>query len=186
MNELYINDCWIYFATKASTYDEAMDQFLKKCVEADIDISIVNAKLRDEDGNDIEQMKVRFKGVNQEDNNMVIYIDYKFCTNGTFKLIHLEELNCKEVGLYEYVGHEKIKVNDKSDTIEIAANFLAKLLCRNIDVDPRYYWVLESLYEMINSLVDFIKMYKSGNVVQRKYLMSPGDKNAITVRIEEE
>lgn len=117
---------------------------------------------------------------------MVIYIDYKFCTNGTFKLIHLEELNCKEVGLYEYVGHEKIKVNDKSDTIEIAANFLAKLLCRNIDVDPRYYWVLESLYEMINSLVDFIKMYKSGNVVQRKYLMSPGDKNAITVRIEEE
>lgn len=54
MNELYINDCWIYFATKASTYDEAMDQFLKKCVEADIDISIVNAKLRDEDGNDIE------------------------------------------------------------------------------------------------------------------------------------
>ena len=90
------------------------------------------------------------------------------------------------MGSYEYVGHEKIKVNDKSDTIEIAANFLAKLLCRNIDVDPRYYWVLESLYEMINSLVDFIKMYKSGNVVQRKYLMSPGDKNAITVRIEEE
>ena len=90
------------------------------------------------------------------------------------------------MGLYEYVGHEKIKVNDKSDTIEIAANFLAKLLCRNIDVDPRYYWVLESLYEMINSLVDFIKMYKSGNVVQRKYLMSQGDKNAITVRIEEE
>lgn len=117
---------------------------------------------------------------------MVIYIDYKFCTNGTFKLIHLEELNCKEVGLYEYIGHEKIKVNDKSDTIEIAANFLAKLLCRNIDVDPRYYWVLENLYELIDSLVDFIRMYKSGNVVQRKYLMSPGDKSAITVRIEEE
>lgn len=54
MNELYVNDCWIYFATKASTYDEAMDEFLKKCVEADIDISIVNAKLRDKDGNDIE------------------------------------------------------------------------------------------------------------------------------------
>lgn len=117
---------------------------------------------------------------------MVIYIDYKFCTNGTFKLIHLEELNCKEVGLYEYIGHEKIKVNDKSDTIEIAANFLAKLLCRNIDVDPRYYWVLENLYELIDSLVDFIRMYKSGNVVQRKYLMSPGDKSAITVKIEEE
>ena len=117
---------------------------------------------------------------------MVIYIDYKFCTNGTFKLIHLEELNCKEVGLYEYIGHEKIKVNDKSDTIEIAANFLAKLLCRNIDVDPRYYWVLENLYELIDSLVDFIRMYKSGNVVQRKYLMSPGDKSVITVRIEEE
>jgi len=54
MNELYVKDCWIYFATKASTYDEAMNEFLKKCVEADIDISIVNAKLRDKDGNDIE------------------------------------------------------------------------------------------------------------------------------------
>lgn len=81
---------------------------------------------------------------------------------------------------------EKIKANDKSDTIEIAANFLAKLLCRNIDVDPRYYWVLENLYELIDSLVDFIRMYKSGNVVQRKYLMSPGDKSAITVKIEED
>lgn len=186
MNELYVKDCWIYFKTDKNTYDEAMDEFLKKCVEADIDISIVNAKLRDKDGNDIEQMKVGFQDKIEEDNNMVIYIDYKFCTNGTFKLIHLEELNCKEVGLYEYVGHEKIKVNDKSDTIEIAANFLAKLLCRNIDVDPRYYWVLENLYELIDSLVDFIRMYKSGNVVQRKYLMSPGDKSAITVKIEED
>lgn len=54
MNELYVKDCWIYFKTDKNTYDEAMDEFLKKCVEADIDISIVNAKLRDKDGNDIE------------------------------------------------------------------------------------------------------------------------------------
>ena len=93
---------------------------------------------------------------------------------------------CCVLGAKKDMSMKKIKVNDKSDTIEIAANFLAKLLCRNIDVDPRYYWVLENLYELIDSLVDFIRMYKSGNVVQRKYLMSPGDKSAITVRIEEE
>lgn len=54
MNELHINDCWINFATKASTYDEAMEEFIGKCVDADIDINIMYATLRDKDGNDIE------------------------------------------------------------------------------------------------------------------------------------
>ena len=36
MNELYISDCWIYFETKEKTYDKAMDNFLKRCVDAGI------------------------------------------------------------------------------------------------------------------------------------------------------
>lgn len=54
MNELYISDSSIYFKTNANTYDKAMDEFLNTCVNANIDITIENACLRDENGIDIE------------------------------------------------------------------------------------------------------------------------------------
>ena len=54
MNELYISDSSIYFKTNANTYDKAMDEFLNACVNADIDIAIENAGLRDEHGADVE------------------------------------------------------------------------------------------------------------------------------------
>lgn len=40
MNELYISDSSIYFKTREKTYDKAMDEFLKACVNAEIDIII--------------------------------------------------------------------------------------------------------------------------------------------------
>ena len=55
MNELYVSDCWIYFKTEAKTHDEAMNEFLKKCADAGIDINISNAELRDENGEEIEE-----------------------------------------------------------------------------------------------------------------------------------
>lgn len=54
MNELYISDSSIYFRTNANTYDKAMDEFLKACVTANIDIAIENACLRDENGSDVK------------------------------------------------------------------------------------------------------------------------------------
>lgn len=36
MNELYVNDSIIYFKTKAESYDKAIDDFLKACVNADV------------------------------------------------------------------------------------------------------------------------------------------------------
>ncbi len=55
MNELYISDSSIYFKTSAESYDKAMAEFLKVCAEADIDIAIENACLRDENGNEVEE-----------------------------------------------------------------------------------------------------------------------------------
>lgn len=55
MNELYVSDCWIYFKTNAKTYDEAVDDFLKKCSDIGIDINIESAELRDENGEEIEE-----------------------------------------------------------------------------------------------------------------------------------
>ena len=54
MNELYVSSCWIYFKTNGKTYDEAMDDFLRKCADTGIDISIENAELRDENGEEID------------------------------------------------------------------------------------------------------------------------------------
>ena len=54
MNELYISDSSIYFKTNANTYDKAMDEFLKACANADIDITIEDACLRDEHGANVE------------------------------------------------------------------------------------------------------------------------------------
>lgn len=55
MNELYISDSSIYFKTREKTYDKAMDEFLKVCVNAEIDIIIENACLRDEDGCEVDE-----------------------------------------------------------------------------------------------------------------------------------
>lgn len=55
MNELYISDCWIYFKTDKNTYDEAMDEFLEKCMDEGIDINIEKACLRDESGDEVDE-----------------------------------------------------------------------------------------------------------------------------------
>ena len=55
MNELYISDCLIYFKTDKNTYDEAMDEFLEKCIDAGIDINIEKACLRDENGCEVDE-----------------------------------------------------------------------------------------------------------------------------------
>ena len=55
MNELYINDSIIYFKTNAKNYDKAMDEFIEACVKADIDITIENACLRDENGDEVDE-----------------------------------------------------------------------------------------------------------------------------------
>lgn len=53
MNELYVNECYIYFDTNKGNYDEAMDEFLNRCNEAGIEITIDRAVLRDKNGNEI-------------------------------------------------------------------------------------------------------------------------------------
>lgn len=55
MNELYVSDCRIYFKTNAKTCEEATDEFLKRCVDAGIEITIESAELRDENGDEIEE-----------------------------------------------------------------------------------------------------------------------------------
>ena len=54
-NELRITDCYISFKSDATTYDKVVDDFLKHCVAAEIDISINNMAVYDEKGNEIDE-----------------------------------------------------------------------------------------------------------------------------------
>lgn len=54
MNELYISNSMIYFKTKSDTCEKAIDEFLKKCEDVGIDITIEDSCLRDENGIDID------------------------------------------------------------------------------------------------------------------------------------
>ena len=45
MNELYIGNCRIYFSTEAKNVDDALDEFVKKCEDAGIDVEFDTAEL---------------------------------------------------------------------------------------------------------------------------------------------
>lgn len=49
MNELYVDECWLYFKTK-----EAVKKLYEACDAAGIELTIENSALRNEDGEDIE------------------------------------------------------------------------------------------------------------------------------------
>ena len=55
MNELRITDCYISFKSDATTYDKVVDDFLRHCVAAGIDIFINNMAVYNEKGNEIDE-----------------------------------------------------------------------------------------------------------------------------------
>lgn len=55
MNELYLNDCYIYFKTKETSAKEAMEKLEKICWQNGIELCVYHAFLRNEDGEDIDE-----------------------------------------------------------------------------------------------------------------------------------
>ena len=55
MNCLDVYNCTVTFDTKAKTYNEAMDEFLVVCAAAGIDVFVEDARLLDENGNEVEE-----------------------------------------------------------------------------------------------------------------------------------
>ena len=54
MNELYVDECWLYFETKEVSKEEAIKKLYEACDAAGIELTIENSALRNEDGEDIE------------------------------------------------------------------------------------------------------------------------------------
>ena len=55
MNELYVDECWLYFKTKEVSKEEAIKKLYEACDAAGIELTIENSALRNEDGEDIQQ-----------------------------------------------------------------------------------------------------------------------------------
>lgn len=55
MNELYINDCWIYFKTNEDSATAALDKLFEICEDNGIELVVEKYALRNENGEDIEE-----------------------------------------------------------------------------------------------------------------------------------
>lgn len=54
MNELYVNECWLYFKTKECTKEQAIQKLYDVCNSVGIELTVENSVLRNENGEDIE------------------------------------------------------------------------------------------------------------------------------------
>lgn len=54
MNELFVEDCFLYFKTYESDIEKATDELFEVCNRNGIELTILDRTLRDEEGNDIE------------------------------------------------------------------------------------------------------------------------------------
>ena len=50
MNELYVDECWLYFKIKEVSKEEAIKKLYEACDAAGIELTIENSALRNEDG----------------------------------------------------------------------------------------------------------------------------------------
>lgn len=53
MNELFINDCLVYFKTDLKNPEDALDKLFEICNQNGIEMVVENYALRDQEGNDI-------------------------------------------------------------------------------------------------------------------------------------
>ena len=54
MNDLYVDECRLYFKTKEVSKEEAIEKLYESCDAVGIELAIENSVLRNEDGEDIE------------------------------------------------------------------------------------------------------------------------------------
>ena len=57
MNELYVPEGYLYFKTQTDNVAVAVDKLIKLCVANGIELTVEKAYLRNEDGEDIDEME---------------------------------------------------------------------------------------------------------------------------------
>ena len=105
---------------------------------------------------------------------MKINIIYNLYHDGDFRIENPEEINCQKINDWEYAGTKE------------AREFLEEFLCEHLRVGASHYWILGDFCTMIDSLIEFIEDYESGNVMKVKRLSGNYEGTEIIVKIEED
>lgn len=114
-----------------------------------------------------------------------IHINYKMYTDGDFYIENPEEINCQKISDYEYTGTKEFKADNVCKATREAREFLEEFLCEHLRVGASHYWLLLDLYTMIESLIEFVVNYYSGNTMKAERLSGNYEGTEIIVQIEE-
>ena len=117
---------------------------------------------------------------------MKINIIYNLYHDGDFRIENPEEINCQKIDDWEYAGTKEFKAGDECEVRREAREFLEEFLCEHLRVGASHYWILGDFCTMIDSLIEFIEDYESGNVMKVKRLSGNYEGTEIIVKIEED
>lgn len=116
---------------------------------------------------------------------MKINIIYQLYTDGDFHIENQEKINCYKLSDYEYSGSKLFTGNNIQDVCIEAQTFLQEFLCEHLRIGSLHYYLLEDFYNIIQSLLDFISNYKSGNVTKCEVLSGNYEGTEFIIIIEE-
>lgn len=101
---------------------------------------------------------------------MKIRVKYSFYTDGDYSLRNYNDFGCtgREVEIddeyFDYIGTVNFDNEEIWRCKHDAKNFLTQLLCDGIHISYTHYWLIESFYNIIESLIGFINENDSGEI----------------------
>lgn len=93
---------------------------------------------------------------------------YLFYTDGDYSLKDPRRFECVarnfkfEGLLYDYLGLKTFEYKNINICKLEAKTFLEDLLCEGIQVNPTHYWLINTFYKAIDSLIKYIDSYNQG------------------------
>jgi len=88
---------------------------------------------------------------------------YLFYTDGDYSLKDPKRFECIERDykfeglIYDYLGMKTFEDKDINSCKLEAKTFLEDLLCEGIQVNPTHYWLINTFYKAIDSLIKYIE-----------------------------
>lgn len=104
---------------------------------------------------------------------MKIRVSYGLCTDGDYSLRNPKRFGCIqrdveiEEDFFDYVGTMDFESEKEWRCKHEVKIFLEKLLCDGFHISYTHYWLLEDFYNIIESLLNFIKENNSGELCKK-------------------
>lgn len=117
---------------------------------------------------------------------MKIDVSYVLQTDGDYSLQNPEEFGGTVTEFGKYAGHKVFVHKDPNRCKRAAKKFLSKFLCDGLPVLYTHHWLLNDFYELIDSLIDDLDEYESGDAVLTETLSGNYDDTFITITITDD